>query len=124
MKTSFLIFMLLLVGCSGDKANYPKPPIIVSCEAGIEWSAPGFRMDGSDLLPEDIEKFTIYVSEDPDPQAQMISLVIEVDDPAAVSWTIYDLGLREHWFWVTVTETGGLESAPSNVEGKDCQGQV
>lgn len=77
-------------------------------------------MDGTPLPLEELSKFTIYMSESPDPADMLIELVIDVEDQNLISWEVRNLTVKQHYFWVTATDTDNRESAPSNVEDKDC----
>lgn len=77
-------------------------------------------MDGTPLALSELQKFTIYVSESPDPADMLIELVIDVNDANMISWEVRNLTTTQHFFWVTATDTDNRESAPSNVEDKDC----
>lgn len=77
-------------------------------------------MDGTPLALDELSAFTIFVSESLDPADMMIELVIGIEDTNMISWEVRNLTVAQHYFWVTATDTEGRESAPSNVEGKDC----
>jgi len=110
----------MLAGCGqGGGFNPPEPPVATDCTAFLQWIAPTERMDGTPLLITELSKYTVYVSESPEPLDMLIEMVIEISDPNVISWEVFDLS-HPHWFWVTATDTEGLESGPSNVEGKDC----
>jgi len=77
-------------------------------------------MDGTPLPLSELREFTIYVSSSPDPTDMMIELVVGITDVNLISWEVRNLTSAQHYFWVTATDTENRESAPSNVEDKQC----
>ena len=116
-RLGFLLFFL--AGC-GPGGSPPEPPSVADCTAFLQWEAPIKRMNGDLLLLSELSKFTIYVSESSDPADMLFELIIEVNDSNMISWEIRELTDSHHYFWVSATDTDNRESAPSNVEDKDC----
>lgn len=117
----WIIPLLFLAGCSGGSSNAPpNAPPIVQCSAFLQWEAPTERADGTPLALSELSKFTIYISESPDPADMLIELVIDIADANMISWEVRNLTVAQHFFWVTATDTENRESAPSNVEDKQC----
>ncbi len=120
MRWTLLLAAVLAVSSCGSDGSPPSPPSAANCTAFLQWVPPIERMDGTPLTIAELDKFTIFVSESPDPRDMLITLVVEVTDANMISWEVVALSAEQHFFWVTVTDTEGRESGPSNVEDKDC----
>lgn len=114
-----LVIALAVAGCGGG-GSPPEPPVAIPCTAFLQWQAPASRMDGTAILPGELDKFTIFVSSSPAPADMLIVLVVDVEDGNLTSWEVKALSSSQHYFWVTVTDTESRESGPSNVEEKNC----
>lgn len=119
MRFLALIIPLLIAGCDRGGSSPPAPPTVM-CSAFLQWTAPTERMDGTALTVSELKSFTIFVSESPDPDDMLIELIVGITDVNLISWEVKNLTLAQHYFWVTVTDTDNRESAPSNVEDKQC----
>lgn len=113
-----LLPLLVLLGCESGGDSPPEPPV-AECSAFLQWVAPTERADGTPLPLSELSKFTVYVSESPEPEDMLIEMIIDISDPNVISWEVFDLS-HQHWFWVTATDTENRESGPSNVVAKDC----
>ena len=113
---------LILYGCGGGGSSPPKPPDpVIECDAIVIWGTPTERTDGTELLLEDIAKFTIYVNSEPSVEEISLERVVDIENmPATTQWEIPELSQGEHWFYMTVTDDEDRQSTFSNIKSKIC----
>lgn len=113
MKWLFLTLLVILAGCdSGSKS--PK-----TCSATVVWEPPTETTDGHELRLEDIEKFTIYISSRFSVDPEDLISVNNITDPNTIVWEMrVDKG--RNYFYMTVTDKGGVVSTYSNIILKQC----
>lgn len=121
MKIMWVLVLLILMGCGKNGGDDPLPPIPeVLCDMTVIWEIPVERTNGSELLREDILKYTIFVNEKPGVDESTLELEIDITDQNLTQWRIDDVTEGEHWFYMTVTDRDNLESTFSNELQKDC----
>lgn len=116
--------MLLLVGCNGGGDNTPPfnpTDPAPTCTAVIDWEMPSTFVNGDQLLQSDLRRLTIYINEMPGMEQAHITRVEDLDDVYLIQWTVTDLPLGEHWFYMTITATNGEISGTSNELSKVCR---
>jgi len=114
---------LLLAGCPGgsDKHNPPgQPDPTNTCTAIVDWEIPDTFVNGEQLLQSDLQRLTIYINEESGMEQATITRVEELNDVYLIQWTIEQLPIGEHWFYMTITATNGEVSAYSNELSKTC----
>lgn len=123
MYNKYLALILLIVyGCGGSGNKPPKPPDpSLECDAIVNWIIPTERTDGSELLPTDIDKFTIFINAEPGVNESTLERVVDIIDNSLTQWTVPELSEGEHWFYMTVTDIENRESTFSNELTKICE---
>jgi len=115
---------LLLAGCPGghDKHNPPGDPDPTNtCTAIVDWEIPSTFVNGDQLLHSDLQRLTIYINEEAGMDQAKITRVEELNDVYLIQWTVEQLPVGEHWFYMTITATNGEVSAYSNELSKICR---
>ena len=115
---------MLLAGCPGGHNNGDSPgkPIPEpTCTAVASWEIPETFVNGDQLLHSDLQRLTIYINEASGMEQATITRVEELNDVYLIQWTIEQLPLGEHWFYMTITATNGEVSAYSNELSKVCR---
>jgi len=110
---------LILVGCGGGNSPNPPDPTI-GCDALVIWEIPVERTDGSELLIEDISKYSIFINKEPSVEETTLERVVDITDNALTQWNIPKLTEGEHWFYMTVTDDENRQSTFSNIIAKTC----
>ncbi len=119
MKKIFALWLIILVGCeSSAPPDDPDDPV-QTCAATIVWEAPSLRQGGLPFLLEDIERFTIYVSEAVGQLEFDLLLVLDVTNPMATTHRIENLP-EQSYIYMTVTDTDGVVSPFSSEWSWDC----
>jgi hypothetical protein len=117
----WILVLLILSGCGGRGKNPPKPPDPkITCDMVVSWEIPVERTDGSELLIEDIAKYTIFVNEEQGVQESTLELEIDIMNQFLTQWRINKLDKGDHWFYMTVTDSENRESTFSNEIPKTC----
>lgn len=123
MKNYLAIFLVLLWGCGLDDAPPPPgvdpPPTPVVCSASIGWESSFLREGGFPLLPEEIEKFTIYVAIAPGQLQEDLLLVADITDGNETMHRI-DVVPVNSYIYMTVTDKDGATSGFSGEWFWDC----
>lgn len=123
MYCKYLVaIFLILVGCTqGGEGTYPNPPDpVIECDALVTWEIPVERTDGSELLIEDIAKYSIFINKEPNVEKITLERVVDITDNALTQWKIPELSEGEHWFYMTVTDDENRQSTFSNIIAKTC----
>ena len=115
MKYWVLILCLILAGCDGGADTSPY-----SCIATLTWNPPDTTIDGTPITTNDLSKYTIYMSEQPEVADHFIELVVDITDVNMITMEIRDISRGQHWFYLTVTDVEDRISPFSNVLGKEC----
>lgn len=110
------IIVLLLVACNGNNGEDPVLP----CNAILTWTAPTTTIDDIPISTDELEKFTIYMSEQPSTEMQYIELVSEITDTNLILWEIKNIGNGTHWFYMTTILKEGNVSPFSEIQIKIC----
>lgn len=93
---SVLVFVL------DGAAEADVPPAFQIREVIVEWEPPLSREDGTPLSPDELSEYRLMVND------------YEVIIPAPASQAHLDLPPGDYVFVISVTDTGGLESLPSD----------
>lgn len=121
MRVGLIAIVMLLAGCSGGGNSPPgQPDPINTCTAIANWEIPDTFVNGEQLLQSDLLRLTIYINEESGMEQSTITRVEELNDVYLIQWTITDLPLGEHWFYMTITAVNGEVSAYSNELSKIC----
>jgi len=123
MRFILITASLLLAGCSGghDKHGRPEDPDPTNtCTATVDWEIPTTFVNGDQLLHTDLQRLTIYINEESGMEQSTITRVEELNDVYLIQWTVKDLPLGTHWFYMTITSIEGEVSAFSNELSKTC----
>jgi len=102
----FLPFLILLLGLIA--------PVHAQDSSVLSWEAPLTRADGTALSPTEIGGFRVYHGTISD----NLTLLVDLNDPSALTYTHTDPGLGSHFYTVTTYDTVGNESAFSNIVSK------
>jgi len=124
MRKILITAVLLLAGCGGDGNKSSSPPNFsnptATCTAIVDWEIPSTFVNGDQLLHTDLQRLTIYINEASGMEQATITRVEQLNDVYLIQWTVRDLPLGTHWFYMTVTATNGEVSAYSNELSKTC----
>ena len=117
MKRYLSILFVFLLGCdSGSTPQqpdwYPDPPS-QTCLVRVIWESPSLRYGGEPLLPEEIQKFTIYVAMAPGQLQDDLVLVSDITDPSATMHVIDAVPVNSY-IYMTATDTDNLTSPLSD----------
>lgn len=122
MRKVLIASLLLLAGCpDGSKTPPGQPDPTNTCTAIVDWEIPETFVNGEQLLQSDLQRLTIYINEEPGMEHATITRVEELIDVYLIQWTIEQLPIGEHWFYMTITATNGEVSAYSNELSKICR---
>ncbi len=86
-------------------------------EATLSWVAPSTREDGTALSLSEIAGYRVYHGL----AATDLAVMVDLADPTLTEHTLTDLAAGDHYFALTVYDTGNLESARSAVISKSIQ---
>lgn len=111
MKKYLAVLLVLLLGCD---SRVPQEV----CSANVIWQSPVLRAGGEPFLPEDIEKFTIYVAIAPGRLQQDLVLVSDIDS-GAITHRIQVVPTNSY-IYMTVTDIDGVTSGLSPEWFYDC----
>lgn len=107
----------MVSGCGGGGSS--EQPVTLDCTLTAQWQGPTERENDDPLEPEEIRQFTIFGSREAYSGSQHEpDYTYVITDPYVMLWEIRNLPGGTHWVWMTATDTGGLESAHSNVQTK------
>lgn len=122
MRKELIAISLLLAGCpDGSKIPPGQPDPTNTCTAIVDWKIPETFVNGEQLLQSDLQRLTIYINEEPGLEQATITRVEELLDVYLIQWTVTELPIGEHWFYMTITATNGEVSAFSNELSKVCR---
>jgi len=123
MRVGLIAIVMLLAGCpDGGKIppGQPDPDPTNTCTAIVDWEIPDTFVNGEQLLQSDLLRLTIYINEESGMEQSTITRVEELNDVYLIQWTVEELPLGEHWFYMTITSINGEVSAFSNELSKVC----
>lgn len=80
----------------------------------LSWKIPTSRADGTALSLSEIDGFRIYMGQ----SNNQMSLIMDLNDNSATSYSITDLKIGTYYFAVTTYDTEGNESTFSNIADK------
>jgi hypothetical protein len=103
---AFTIVVSALTPTSGQKGAFT-----------LNWTAPVDRADGQALGVSEISAYTIYYGSNSGSYTNSVG----VNDPVATSMTIADVPVGDYYVVMTVTDSGGRESAQSTELVKQAQ---
>lgn len=110
--------IVVSVSDGSSSASLPAFNIVVSAlptqpgqqgSITVNWNAPVDRADGQALSVSEISTFTVYYGS----SSGSYTSSVGVNDPVATSLTIDDLPVGDYYVVMTVTDSGGRESAYS-----------
>lgn len=81
----------------------------------LKWVAPAVRSDGNPLSLSELDSYTVHFGTSIDEYPYSVS----IEDSSATSADIPDLPAGTYYVVITVTDSNGLESAPSGVAVKE-----
>ena len=111
---------MILAGCGGN-GDKPKPPDPQICDALVTWESPKERTNGEEFTPNQISKYTLFISSEPDVETSSLEMEIDILDGFLTQWRVDDLSEGPHWFYMTVTDLEDRESTFSNLKTKTCE---
>ena len=122
MKRLAVLALLALWGCGGGGGETPPPeqPLPQICSTLITWDAPSLYRSGLPLSPDDFDRFTIYVGEEPGRQQFDLIMVVDILDVTAAAVRIEELPYKVSYIYMTVTDKRGMTSALSPEWVWDC----
>lgn len=117
---------IVLLGCDGGGSTPPPepppepPPLPEFCGANVIWEAPVARYGGVPISLEELEKYTIYVGEQPGKSESDLILIVDVTDRYANTFYVEGFPYRDSYIYMTVTDIEGRTSPHSFEWVWDC----
>ncbi len=86
------------------------PPVINTGYAQLSWSIPTMRIDGSVMLPSDIDHYVVIYGEDENDLDKQII----IEGAETTDYLLENLAEASYYFKIKVVDNNGLQSAYSN----------
>lgn len=110
MKTYVAIALLLIMVSCG----FSDSKVTGACTIALHWTPPTSRIDGTVFTVDEIGKYTIFMNSEEGAFGGTLEVVMDILGGYLISWELMGVPKGTHWFYMTVTDKGGLESDISN----------
>jgi hypothetical protein len=114
MNRWWVVILILLASCV-DPVETPT-----DCIAAVTWQPPSQTLDGSPLTVEELRKFTVFLSSQPDTDDIFKQLQVDITNTYLITWEIKNIPEGAYYYYMTATDLEGNVSAYSNILFKEC----